>query len=417
MKTEAFCATLPKTVEDVTFLDKNAFTLALREFLRKNEEASRRFVRDSAKRDAWFVCRRFRPTADLCIDGRVQDFGQAIGVPVGILEMFRSKGSTIRLTNAAYRARCAKSVRSVAASHEGEDFAEMRMFTAHHSASRPETASCAAWEHRTDDALADAQERCHELNFVWRGRMVAFPVLIDTDLDAITLFGPGGNFPVERLVRRLRQDEPPDTKAIVDALHQVFPSNWEPIAHLPKAVREEFHVELAERVKANVAFVRDVIASERPVELLEHNERLIFVGRHADWIDEHNTVFLIDDTEGEEAFASFRIALKYVAKNVILDAIFERECDWKIPVIVNIPHDGDDDARDAVLHARTLRDRLRETIERCALELVAFLRGPHGIDPKQLPDWMFREMFSIQEHVEIATCTSERATRLYVPFA
>lgn len=418
METKAFCADPPATVADAVLADPETFTPAIRIFLEKNAAANAAFEARTAERDAWLESHRLFPSADLCIDGRVQDFAQAVGLPVGILEMYRSKGSMIRLANPMYRHRCAEVLRNRKAGggHAGGPRAEMRMVTAHWSVSRPDTASCAAWEHRTDAALADVQERCHEHAFAWRGRVVAFPVLIDTDLDAMTLFGPGGSYPVERLVRRLGPDEPPDPKAIVDALHQVFPIHWDPLARLHPEVRDAFHAELAERVVANVAFVRHVIASERPVELLTHGERLIFVGRHADWTEEHNTLFLIDDTEGEEAFTSFAIALKYVAKNVILDAIAEQDHQWRIPVVVNIPYAEEREHHEAFLHARQLGMRLRATVADLEEQTVRFLHGSHGIPDVDIPDWMFREMTDLRTRVDIVTCTSRGSTRLFVPF-
>ncbi|MBU2613724.1 hypothetical protein KJ925_04730 [Patescibacteria group bacterium] len=414
--TTAFCSETPETVADIVPVDIEDTCPAIQEFFRKDAEANDRFMDGRLRRFDWYENHRFAMSADLCIDGRVQDFPQVLGLPVGILDVFRSKGSMAKLTNPLYRQRFSKRMADIV-SHGSvrDDMAGMHLATAHHSASMPDTDSCAAWKHQTEAALADVQQHCHELNFAWRGQVVAFPVLIDTDLDAMTIFGPGGNYPVERLVRRLRPHEPADPGGIVDALHQIFPSNWEPIAALPSACKDVFHTELAERIVANVDFIREVIALERPVELLKHNEQFIFVGRDADWTEEHNTLFLIDDTEGDEVLTSFVIALPYVAKNVILDAVAQEDYEWRIPCVVNIPY-AERQQQEAYYHARTLGQRLRKTTKNLASTMSDFLRGPHGIPNGDIPDWMFRQMADLPERTEIVTSTSLDSTRLFVPF-
>jgi hypothetical protein len=320
-----------------------------------------------------------------------------------------------------YAQRTHDSIRRSSAVHidgRAHDLAEMRFVTAHCSESHQTTASCAAWEHRTDAALAAMQEHAHELNFCWKGRMVAFPTLIDTDLDAITLFGPGPAFSVRDLVKELGPSAPPRRDVIVDLLRLTFPMSWEPLAALRPSQRDMFHCELAERIEANLAFVRNVIASDRPVELLEHGERLIFIGRHADWIDEHNSVFIIDDTqERKHVMKSFQIALPYVAKNVIADAVAADDREWVVPVVVNVPYDSpDDDRHVAVQYARYLAEDIKETIQEGRVSMFG-LFGQDGIKSDTLPKWMLHQVTGLADRIRIVTSVSSRKTRLFEPVA
>ena len=410
----------PSRLDEPTSMDLGKIHPSFRIFFGQNREASEKYVSDLHKRKQWFEEHGFHLSALTCMDGRVLDYGNAIGMLVGLLELFRSAGSRYSLRNFMYVQRTLESLLRASAIHiDGKvyDLAEMRFVTAHHSVSHPATASCAAWEHQTHAALAAMQEHAHELNFCWKGRMVALPTLIDTDLDAITLFGPGPAFSVSQLVKDVGLDAPPDVGSIIDALRKTFPMDWPPLASLTPRHRDAFHPELAERVVANLAFVRNVIASNRPLELLEHGERMIFVGRHADWIDEHNSVFIIDDTqERRHVLKSFRIAIPYVAKNVIADAVAAEDHDWILPVVVNVPYnEPDDDRLVSVQYARYLVEDLKDAIRQDMASMFG-LFGPHSIGTGTLPKWMLAQVTGIVDRIRIVMSVSRRKTRLFEPF-
>jgi len=421
MTTDILFTYQPSCIDEPTWTDLQRLHPSFRAFLQENRAASEKYVADLPLRKRWFQTHGFKPSANLCMDGRVSDHGNAVDVPVGIFEMYRSAGSRNTLRNFMYASRTFESVTRSSAIHidgRAYDLAEMRFMTAHWSMSHPTTASCKAWENQTAKALAAMQDQAHELNFCFTGRMVAFPTLIDTDLDAITMYGPGEPYSVFRLSKELGPDKAPDPGSIVDALRKTFPMDWHPLAALTPAHREAFHPELAERVIANLAFVRNVIASERPLELIEHGERMIFVGRHADWIDTHNSVFLIDDTEERSSvLASFSIAIPIVARNVIADAVAAEDKEWIVPVVINVPYnEPDSDRLVAVQYARYLKADLVQAIRKDQSSIFGLLDGTHSIRPDRMPTWMLHQVTGIADRIRIVMSVSRRKTRLFEPF-
>lgn len=410
-------------------------------FLRLNREGSARFVEDRPLRDAWFSTHDFRPEGILCIDGRVQDAPKVLGLKPGVAEIFRAGGSKCDLGNLLYALRTYQGVerlsparcngngkpdaRSCAERVSRFDLAPceesyrakiaMRIVTAHYSYSHPTTDSCKAWEHQTGAALRAMRRHANELNQAYRGRMVAFTALIDTDLDAFDFFGPGdGCLSVRELATDGRASI--GLGEVMDLLHRVFPSSWEPLVALEESYRNRFHLELAERVLANIDSVRQAFG--RAPELLSHNEELVFVGRHADWNEEHNSVFLIDDTEDRDTVLNyFTIALRYVSRNVILRAIREGNDDWVVPIVVNIPYTSEGDEMATLIYTRKLYQRLKAHAEAIVRDVVSsILDGSHGIPSEQIPDRVFRQIHGLVDRFSFMTSISLRADRLFRPF-
>ena len=391
----------------------------IRDFLGKNRVASERYVKDNDLRKGWLSNHWFVPEADACIDGRVLDLGDAIKMQVGLLELYRSGGSKTGLESLSYADRVLENVRKASCIHLWDtkrQMVKMHLCTAHYSQSQPDTSSCTAWDHQTGDALSAMRKHAQELNFAFIGKMVAFPALIDTDLDAIEFMGPRGTISVRELVADPAMLNGQRREKIVDLVRQAFPVTWEPINCLEAVYRDAFASELAERIDGNIDFVRNVLSTKRPIELLDHNEKMIVVGRHVDWMgpEDHNSIFLIDDAvERADVLDYFEIALKYVAKTVITRAILEKDYDWVVPVLVNIPHNDADDENVTIVYTRHLVDDLK-----CRLNAVAdkvmlwLLNEEHGISCR-IPSWVSTQIHDLRARVVFVTSRSYRKDRLF----
>lgn len=387
----------------------------MQEFYARNCAASATFVQEESRRTTWLQDHTFRVDASTCIDGRVLDLPLAIGVPIGVMEIYRSAGARVDFRTLSYARRCLDGVRKARRTRiRGVDkqMATMRLVTVHYSASRPHDASCAAWKHQTNRALEAMKQNADDLNTAFPGEIVAFPVLVDTDADAITVKGPGGDLSAYELLEDPSMVNGSSSSALVERLVHVFPPTWHPLAQLTDVYRNAFYAELAERLIANLNFVRQVMEARRPVELLDHQERMVFVGRHADWITTHNTIFLIDDTDTDASVrASFEIALRYVVRNVIRDAVAAAKQDWTVPVIINVPHDDDDLALTRI-YTRKLERSLKLQLEKCEGKLHHWLTI-HLAD-EEIPGWMRTQLVTLASRVRFYPSVSHRSSRLFV---
>ncbi|MFZ2803898.1 MAG: hypothetical protein WA001_01620 [Patescibacteria group bacterium] len=400
--------------------DITSYAPAVLRFLDKNRLASQRYLSENPMRKHWLSTHDFLPEADICIDGRVQDFSEAMGMPMGLMELYRSAGCMASFRSLSYAQRTLKAVqKSQAVDLDGEKRAmvKLRIRTVHYSHSHPDVHSCAAWNNRTEDAVKAMQVHADELNYSFPGKMVAVVATVDTDFDAVTLIGPGGRFSVREMLDDPLMKNGQRPERIWRELMRVFPPDWAPLLALHEHARATFHKELTERLEANLQFVNEVIASERPVELLEHKETMLFVGRHVDWTgaEEHNSVFLIDDTgERDDVLNDFVIALRYVAKNAIKAAIKADDRNWSIPVMVNIPHDDADDEGVTIVYARNLANDLRDKLHEVASDVVTWLiHSDNAIPANCIPDWMFRQVHDFRSRVQFVTSRSYRKDRLF----
>lgn len=402
-----------------------AYPPAVLKFYEQNRVASLKYEEQLSLRKDWLDPRLLRPAANLCIDGRVQDFGSALGLPIGILEPYRSAGAISDLESDYYRTRRSYNLHKiqsvqVRSNSPPKAMCEMAMFTVHYSHSYPETASCAAWKHDTEAALANAHRLANQYNRVFLGHQaVGFPVLVDTDYDAITVIGPEGTLAVRDLLDDPEMQNGSCRDALVERLGVIFPESWLPLTRLNPCFRAVFHKELAERVECNLAFVRNVIRSNRPIELLDHQEKMVYVGRHADWIEDHNSIFLIDDTQEKiDVVESFILGVEYVTKNVLNDVMKSGDRDWFIPVIVNVPHEEEFNSDEAAFKARVVKDYLVKALRDRVYEIFEWvISGPNALKRADVPDWLFRQLHEeLADRVYIATSVSYRKTRRLCPF-
>lgn len=402
------------------------YPAAIQEFYRLNHLASQEFAspQEVERRTSFMTEHLFRPAVSLCIDGRVQDFMSAMGVPIGVTEIYRSAGATHSPENLMHMRRISDAVQSVSSFQRADGVCDPRVTmlfqTVHYSHSFPAQASCAAWNHDTPAALARMWALSEAYNDSWPGQIIAFPVLIDTDLDALTVVGPAGRrFGVRELLDPLHEADSLSAflPSLMERMRALFPVSWPPLGALDSRFQEAFHRELAECLLRNLDFVRNICRSGREPEMLDHQERLVFLGRHADWITDHNSVFLIDDTTSREEIAfQVKIALRYVAKNILLEALPRHERDWGIPFVVNVPHIGADE-RATKTYIRALVERVvKPAIHQAVPDVRSWLMGEHGIPRALQAERMLVDLRSLEERIHLCTSVSHKATRQFIPF-
>src|SRR3989344_1273115 len=117
---------------------------------------------------------------------------------------------------------------------------QMSLARVDYPAPRPKDSSCAAWEHRTSEAVTAMQDLAGRFNDrYFRGNMIAFVVLVDTDLDAVTVIGPGGRLSTKEYInigpRRALTD------ILATHLRQIFPASWSPLLTLEEQYRRTSH--------------------------------------------------------------------------------------------------------------------------------------------------------------------------------
>lgn len=404
--------------------DVSGYCPATQEFLRLNHLAAQEFVsaQQQLVRRRFLEEHLFRPSASLCIDGRVQDAPHAIGVPIGVMELYRSAGAKVGPENLMHMQRTRDAILNSHAfcsrNGEQEPRVKMRFQVVHYSQSAFATASCAAWNHDTDAAKNRMMHLADKFNCAWPGSMIALPLMIDTDLDAISVVSERGKFGTRELLDLSGSPEASSLHGLViDRLLNLFPSDWAPLRSLPVKHRGAFHQELAECLLRNLDFVRKVIASGRMPEMLDHQERLIFMGRHADWVEDHNSVFLIDDTaDRSELGSQVEIAMRYVTRNILMDQVKKGGRNWTVPLVYNVPHVAMD-LHATCVHVRAVTvDTLIPAIRHAAPKVVEWLLGSHGLPKEYQTGTVLSDLTDLAERVEICMSVSDKGTRQFMPF-
>jgi len=389
-----------------------------RRLLEANKQYSRRFVTDAPSREQWFNEHTFVLVIVTCGDGRMLDTeraygeqydGSAGGVPAGIIEVERSSGA---INGFESLATCFINRNRV---RKGRPVIHIQL--AHWSSSHPQTASCAALEHNTDAALRIARYNAEEMGFAFRGRIVAFHGLADTDWDSVTIFGPGGSIDTLTLARDHSLRGLTLKTHLRRKLENCFPATREPLSTLNPSYHAAFYNEMAMYLGYNVAYVSSIIASGRQVELLDHGERLIVIGRHVAPLVGYNSAFLCNDHSRRKKI-DFLIGWKFVARNTIIDAISANNRKWLTPTIINTPTDPDDELL-TQLHVRHLQERYEDIARQNADSILDFIRN----DPKIAPHlgqnaWLAAQLRPEEFVRRISWClsTSARRTRRLVPF-
>lgn len=404
--------------------DVSGYCPATQEFLRLNHLAAQEYVspQQQSVRMRFLEEHLFRPSASLCIDGRVQDAPHAIGVPIGVMELYRSAGAKVGPESLMHMQRARDAIYNSQAfctrNSEHEPRVKMRFQVVHYSQSAPTTASCAAWQHDTSAAKARMMYLAERFNCAWPGAMIALPLMIDTDLDAISVVSERGKFGTRELLDLPGSAETASLLGfVVDRLLELFPSDWAPLQALTVKYRGVFHRELAECLLRNLDFVRKVIDSGRKPEMLDHQERLIFMGRHADWVEDHNSVFLIDDTaDREELGSQVEIAMRYVTRNILKEQVPKGVRNWTVPLVYNVPHVGMD-LHATRVHVRAVTvDTLIPAIRKAAPKVVEWLLSAHGLPKEYQTGAVLSDLNDLAERVEVCMSVSDKATRQFMPF-
>ncbi len=404
---------------------------SLRPYFYLNRTTSAEFIMNLDECTRWLACHFYRHGVRICVDGRVADFLKGLQLLEGLGEAYCSAGGKSDFGSYSNCQRTRDSLRKTTHIRIGDvnkRMVEMRWQTVHYSRSMPDTASCAALKHDTKKGIRLQQKAVRDLNHLFEGSMVAFVATIETDLDAVTVIGPDGDsLSVLDMYENQSYEGESGKERIIFELKKIFPEHWKPLRIQSQEYRLAFYPELAERLQANIEFVRHVQDSGRPIELLDHQERMIFVGRHA-LIPSHNSVFLIDDTETDLIVQNaFQIALYYVAKNILTDAVRSSNRFPEIPVLINVPHDVDD-SRLMRKYVQALRRKLERKLTRCAAQVAEKLRSdPSGLihtlesmvkrkEISEIPDWLDLCLKAFESMVKFCTSISDRRTRLFVPF-
>lgn len=340
--------------------DFSRYSPVIQDAVRMNRARSDIFKSPLAqlRRATWLGKHRFRTKGRFCIDGRVSDLARRLGYDEGIMEMARSGGCKDHVVGGSWigarRARDDnRKYRATYVNGYGDNpMTEFALYAAHHSVKHPTTHSCAAWGHNTDEGVAFMAAQANTLNRRLPGWVVAVHALVDTDTDTIRLFGPCGVVDTERFADSYPDDDEALTAGLLRMVRGAFPEDWEPLRTLKTLGHAAaFHSEIVEALVANVHSYREIRESGRAPELLDHQERLVFIGRPLEVEDPEDPeaakrFFLVEDMEANVNATNVAIGMTYVTCNVIRDALRARNHDWKIPLVISIPHDPEDDDRE-----------------------------------------------------------------------
>jgi hypothetical protein len=391
--------------------------LRVRHMLHRNADYSRYFTKMAGARQAWFDSHVFRPVVDCCMDERLLDVTLALGesdgsdsgvfIPPGIVEALRTPGGNTSLSSLSTCLLEYKRGRV----HDHARKLELRLCLAHYSSSRPDSASCSYWGHDPKKALTASRNLASRLDFCRTSGRVAVHGIINTDCDSICLFGPSDSIDTLAFAAAAERSDAGLHQEIVDRLKAVFPRRWGPLARLDELEAGAFYLELGELLAQNVSFVMKNRKSRRRIQLFEHAGKMVYVGRHFEFVTQHNEGFLIDD-HNPELEAGLVISLEYVGRNVITAA--EASQGWSIPIHVNVPY-TDDDLNLTWEYADGLRRSVIEIASKNEAYIEAFwLTDPHGV-PARFRKALRRQLAGkkIASRLAVSVSISKRTDRLF----
>jgi hypothetical protein len=364
----------------------------IRRLLEANKRYSEQYVADAPQREQWFASHKFRVSCRICSDWRCQFLESALGqrhghgpgIPAGILKVERSAGAISAFDSHAtcmHTLRLVKKCRASGMKLMGPEFA-------HYSSLATDTASCAAFNHDTAAALRVVTFNAGEFNYAYRGTVVAFPCLYDTDTGSIKVYGPDGRWIDTIQVakdRSLMKLGPIATK-LRGMINDVLPESWEPLAALDAESRSAFAYELAQHLAMNVVWVRRRRKHSHETKLLTHEERLLVFGRRVAPLTDM-PVFLISD-HGSHQRLSFCTGLKFVYGNTLADAIRADDRAWTTPIFMNTACD-DVSRRIMRLNIRHSRERLEAYASDTYQDAKTYILDEHlRTRFRSLPSWV-----------------------------
>ena len=300
-----------------------------------NAAASAAYVgAESARRRYWARHRTFLACVK-CMDGRVL-LPVMTDTPIGIVKPFRAIGGRFEAFWPSFLGRVHAWVDDAVA--HGADAALFVSY--HHSASDPHL-GCAGWGYDTAAARAHAERLKRDLAAVFGDALSAIVIGIETDQDAITFHGVGGDVSGAALTTA-------DAAEIERALGRALPD-------LPAEVRRD----LLPLLEGNARRVAHLQRAPRDKTALGHDERILGVGQGFDWLAEENLALIVNDADPGLA-ESIRVAAGILERN--LDRLDQAEV---ATVLTSIPYrDPGIARRQAETRARGLLHFTEEVVKR-----------------------------------------------------
>lgn len=208
-----------------------------------------------------------------CMDGRVHG-PYATNTPLGILQPFRNLGGRFNMGWPHFQ--------SVLADWKNYAINRGRhcliLVTYHFSAGDPHR-GCAGFGYDTDAAIAFSAKLTSDISRVFGERHeVVHPIQVgfETDEDALVLHGENGEIVLLSRMGMLSNEE------IIVMLQRLYPTMHTCILQ-----------DLLPLVSGNLAHIKQVRESERPIINMEHREWILALGRGFDWLHSPNTALII----------------------------------------------------------------------------------------------------------------------------
>lgn len=366
------------------------------------------------------------PKLFTCMDEREQDTEEALGLPIGVANVYQTAGNKLGDTNLVLR-------REIQSGIDRAFDAGKRvlvLFVTHESWNDPDHDSCAAWDHdrRAADANAIQQVERFNRDYVDRGarlevvrrHLIAVRLKSFTDLETRVWHGEHSCVdPLDFMPTnggKIHND-----KLSSDALRrfmEVFPYDDPRFSSLDLDEWQGVLRQMTRMFVANIHFAQGVATGKVKPTKAGHKGRRVFVGRGA-WgnLNEVNLYFKVSDFTPNMP-RECRIAGKYVAKNAILDLMRRQDARMSVPFHVNVPYDltrpGDrcGSIAHAVDMARLIKREWHECLSRkeqrvqFLAELLEALKHD-GVNPVDCPSLDIVQPESFRYYVSV----SPRETR------
>ena len=211
--------------------------------------------------------------------------------PIGLVKPFRAIGGKFSIWWPAFLGRMHAWVND-AMRHGSHNF----IFVTYHFSASDTHLGCAGWKYDTAAARAHAQQLAQDLSFVFGEQLTAIVAGVETDRDMLVLHGTQ-DITGEQLIGKSSEE--------VDVtLAQAFPS-----------MHPEVRADLIPFLLGNARRVEELTKTPHTPEAMEHNERIIAVGKGFDWLAEKNLALIINDADPNLA-ESIRVAANIIQKNL-----------------------------------------------------------------------------------------------------
>ncbi|MFA6908645.1 MAG: hypothetical protein WC289_02035 [Patescibacteria group bacterium] len=244
--------------------------------LQRNVEQSKIFCSEQSR--MWKrQYREAHPTKIIvlkCSDGRL-NLSLLTDTPPGILEPYRTIGGAFDIGWPFFESLIMESVRQSASQHQN-----VLILVTYHWSVGDVKRGCRGFNNDIEAAKAYTRTFCGKLNMILAHlpHMVrAIQVGIETDEDALTFHGESSNG-VFKTVEHLKQSD----DEILEGFRKLYP-----------ALNEQMTVDLATLALGNRRHVEHVRKNPKPLDDVFHKERVVVIGRGADWLHLPNFALII----------------------------------------------------------------------------------------------------------------------------